>query len=171
MSMIFLVGMPGAGKTYWGKKIAAEYGWQFTDLDAYIETAEGRSIPAIFREDGENIFREKEQAALVEIIGTATGRNIVACGGGTPAFFNNADLMKRAGCVVYLRTAIDILVQRIQTMEQRPLLANATDMAAALAALHVKREPFYMQAGYIVDTQNISVLTFEKIIQECTDRV
>jgi len=67
MSMIFLIGMPGAGKTYWGQKIAKTYQLDFIDLDTFIEEKENKKIGKLFEEIGEDSFRNKEHDALNEI--------------------------------------------------------------------------------------------------------
>lgn len=168
--MIFLVGMPCAGKTYWGKRVAQTYGWQFADMDEYIETACQKTIPAIFREEGEKAFRLKEQQALKEIIQSSAANTIVACGGGTPAFFNNMQLMQNAGCVVYLQADADTILSRLANDTERPLLQGAADIGEKINELLQQRAAFFEQADHIIPGQNISVLTFEKIIRKCTDR-
>jgi len=169
MSLFFLVGMPCAGKTYWGKAWAAACNLPFTDLDAYIENINGLRIPEIFATEGETAFREKERDCLQALIKQA-GNGIIACGGGTPAYYNNLQQMKGAGCVIYLQAGIATLVSRLGSSSDRPLLQGGGDIHQKMTAILKERKPFYEQAHVIVDAENVSVLTFEKIIEECTNR-
>ena len=65
---IFLVGYMGSGKSTLGKKLAHNLELEFIDLDSYIETEEGRTIPQIFEEDGEDYFRKLERVYLYRYI-------------------------------------------------------------------------------------------------------
>ncbi len=51
-NIFFFIGMPGTGKTFWGEKISASFGYDFADLDRYIEEKEGKNIASIFADDG-----------------------------------------------------------------------------------------------------------------------
>jgi shikimate kinase len=170
MSLIFLVGMPAAGKTYWGRLISQAYDWDFIDMDEYLEATYQQTIPDIFEQEGEISFREKEQAALHKIITGAKGNTVIACGGGTVAFFNNLNDMKAAGCVIYLQADIELLLSRIEKSRGRPLFQNEPDVKQKIETLLYERIAFFEQAHHIIPGQNISVLTFEKIIQQCTER-
>lgn len=168
MSCIFLMGMPGAGKTYWGMKIAEAYQLSFTDLDEFIEQQEAKSIGEIFETYGEAGFRQIEAAVLKELIRKAEDKTIIACGGGTPVFENNLALMKAAGCVVYLRTDIEILERRLQAeVHSRPLLLKKYLKATLLQMLSA-REDIYEQADHILQSENISIINFAQIISLCT---
>lgn len=170
MSLIFLVGMPGAGKTYWGRHASQAHGWNFIDMDEYLEETYRQTIPYIFSNQGEASFREKEQAILHKIIASAKNNTIVACGGGTPAFFNNLNDMKNAGRVVYLQADLEVLLPRLEQDMSRPLFRNGADIKQQVNKLLLERAAFFEQADYIIPVQNISVLTFEKIIQQCTEQ-
>lgn len=170
MSLIFLVGMPAAGKTYWGRLISRAYNWDFIDMDEYLEKTYQQSIPDIFEKEGETSFRKKEQFILREIISAATVNTIVASGGGTVAFFNNLHDMKAAGCVVYLQAETKLLLSRIEESRGRPIFENETGLKQKIETLLQERLAFFEQADHIIPVRNISVLTFEKIIQQCTER-
>jgi shikimate kinase len=168
---IFLTGMPAAGKTYWGQKISEKYQLDFTDLDAYISLEEKASIPALFAQYGENGFREKENKALKKLIKQTANPSIVACGGGTPCFYDNMSIMKQAGIVIYLLADIPWLMNNISSSDEiRPLLKGRGDVSVYLADLLKKRKPFYEQANYILPTKDISLLTFNEIISSCINR-
>ncbi len=162
---IFLVGMPAAGKTYWGSKIATEYKLPFIDLDVFIAEQEKASISALFAMYGENGFREREQKHLRKLIRTLPRTTIIACGGGTPCFGDSMELMKQSGRVIYLQADVPWLLNNLKnTNEVRPLLNNRGDMSAYLQDMLDKRKSFYQQAHYILQTKDISLTTFAKII-------
>jgi len=162
---IFLLGMPSAGKSTFGKALSGLLGWNFTDLDACIEAVEGHSIPEIFAQNGEGYFREVERRVLRE---TLPLRHVVATGGGTPCFFDNMDFLKQHGICLFLEVPTEVLAKRsLQQHGQRPLLKEATDLVALQKLLHQKyqqRIPFYRQADIIVGQDEQQAATaLEKI--------
>ncbi len=167
----FLIGMPGAGKTYWGERIAAHYQIEFIDLDRQIETIAGKSVADIFNADGEEKFRQLEHEALQTIIAGHRTVTVVSCGGGTPFYFNNLELMKQSGVVIYLKSEIRQLIKNLdENTVIRPLLAQTNDLAATLTTLLRQRQAVYEQAHHILPTGNISLTTFAQIIAICTNR-
>jgi len=169
--LIFLVGMPAAGKTYWGEQIATAYDLAFVDLDTYISQQENASIPALFAQYGEHGFREREHKYLKKAIKDADGVTIVACGGGTPFFYDNMSIMKEAGRVVYLQAETRHLIHNLNDCaDTRPLLKGKGDLATYLDDMLQKRRQAYEQAHYILQTKDISLTTFAEIISSCTDR-
>ena len=172
MSLIFLIGMPGVGKSHWGRIWAEASGYDFADLDDCAAAQAGMSIPEIFRSIGEEGFRALETAVLGDAIATAGGRDtLIATGGGTPVFNNNMDLMLESGCVVYLRAGIDRLLRQITgSLTGRPLLHDAEDGVAALKALQEQRKAFYERAHISIELEKIRTDTFAQIIHQCTSR-
>lgn len=163
--MLFITGMPGAGKTYWGRRVAAAYNLPFTDLDEYIAQQEQCSITEIFARQGEDYFRKKEAEYLRQLIQTQPHNSIIACGGGTPCYHHNMSTMNHAGTTVYLQTTTLALLHNLQnSATNRPLLAGHADPAARLQQLLAQRTPYYEQAHHILHTENISITTFEQII-------
>lgn len=167
---IFLIGMPGCGKSYWGARWAKGQGCPFVDLDEEIETAAAITIPAIFQDYGEALFREKERVTLQQVISSRPSPSIIATGGGTPVFFDNLQVMKSAGCVVYLTAAVDYLADRIgRESVVRPLLSSG-DLKQQLATMLAKREAIYEQAHLIFPAERLSDATFAEILTACTNR-
>lgn len=163
--LIFLIGMPAAGKTYWGKQVAEGYGLQFIDLDAFVAEQEQASVAALFAMYGEAGFRERERKCLEKVIKGAGGNTIISCGGGTPCFADNMKLMKNAGTVVYIEAGVPLLLDRLKDSDEvRPLLRGRADLAAYLQELLDKRKLFYEQAHFILQSANISLTTFAEII-------
>ena len=96
---IYLCGFMGCGKSTVGKLLAQKLGMRFTDLDDYIESSAGMSIPDIFSEKGEPYFREKEAQAVKEL---SAENSVVACGGGTIINDNSARIARENGPVIFL---------------------------------------------------------------------
>lgn len=167
--VVFLIGMPGAGKTFWGRLWAGAYDWHYIDLDGQIESNTGKKIATIFQEEGEKSFREIEQSVLAKAIAAAQSDTIISCGGGTPVFFNNLELMKSKGCVVFLKADIQSLMLNLEKEKLiRPLLiGNATEKLQALLS---ERGHIYEQADIICEVKSLTETTFAEILSVCTNR-
>ena len=87
---IFLIGFMGSGKTHWGKELSKKMSIPFFDLDEKIVEHEDKSIVQIFAEEGEEYFRLLEKDVL-HLLTESHETFVMACGGGTPCFFNNID--------------------------------------------------------------------------------
>lgn len=150
---IFLIGLPGVGKTYAAKLLANELNVPFYDLDSLIEQQKGKAIAVIFEEVGEDGFRKIEADILFSYF-NSNQSFVMACGGGTPCFYNNMEYMNQSGLTVYLIDYLDTIAQRlVKEKAQRPLIAKLTNenILPYLQELRAKREPYYLQAHIIVD--------------------
>lgn len=164
--IIFLIGMPGAGKTYWGKKLASEYGLHHIDIDESIAQETAKTISQIFKEDGEDVFREIEATVLRGITASVKNNTIISCGGGTPVYHDNLAYMKANGCTIYMRASINSIAERLkQTHAARPLLGD--QVLERLIQLYEKRKNIYEQAHQIVDAETLTVGNFAEIIAQC----
>jgi shikimate kinase len=167
MSLVFLTGMPGSGKTYWGRKVSDAFALPFVDIDEYIEATEGRTITEIFELEGERGFRQIEVTALRDII-AATNNGIVACGGGTVTHHGNIESMRAVGCIVYLKAEVTTLAGRLQDeADKRPLLTRSPYLLPTLQQMLSAREGFYEQADHILEVESLTVATFAQIIESC----
>jgi len=160
---IFLIGFMGCGKTHWGRALSQKLAIPFFDLDEKIEESEGRAITRIFDEEGEEYFRLLEKDVL-HLIAESHDTFVMACGGGTPCFYNNIDFLKKQGVVVWINCSIDCLHKRLSAEKrQRPLLREIPD--AGLKAYIIKkfsnRKIFYQQAQVII---NEDELDLEKLV-------
>lgn len=164
MSLIFLIGMPGCGKTYWGEKVAKELNYNFVDTDALIEESEQRSISEIFAKEGEQFFRGLERKTLFDVIFNTNKKTIVACGGGLPAHEDNLDVMKQNGCVVYLQCDLDILAKRIEKDKNRPMLSNKENLTQQLGEIYEARMPYYMVAHNVLVQDEITIDNIKTIV-------
>ena len=159
---IFLVGMPGSGKSTVGRLLAEKLGLDFYDLDNEIESASGKTIAEIFTE-GEEVFRKHEAATLLKTISNKKSF-ILSAGGGTACFFDGMKVMNESGVTIYLDTPIDVLITRTKRKQHRPLLT--ANPVAALKELLNKRQECYSQAKYKIDTMGLDPQQkVEKIIK------
>lgn len=169
MIRIILIGYMGAGKTTIGKTLAKQLGVPFYDLDWYIETRMRKKVKQIFDERGEEGFRIIEKNMLHE---AAEFENVVlACGGGTPCFFDNMEYMVGQGDVVYLRGTPEVLFRHLKMGKGvRPLLLGKSDeeLLEYIRENVRKREEFYTKATHIID---IPCMEDEDRIQETTDKI
>lgn len=158
MKNIYLIGLPGCGKTTIGVGLSDRFSADFLDLDTLIEFKEGRDIPLIFAENGEDYFRTLERQALLSIDGN---NKVIATGGGAPCFFDNMDMINKNGLSVYLKISKDELFNRLhgKGASDRPLLAGKSDDALKkeLKDKLLYREQFYNRADIVVEGDNLSV--------------
>jgi shikimate kinase / 3-dehydroquinate synthase len=143
---LYLIGFMATGKTTVGRLVAAELGRRFLDLDEEIERESGKRIADTFRLDGESMFRSLEAAALRRSANQPHA--VIACGGGTPCFFDNLAVMKRSGVVVALQASLEELVARALGDgggDERPLLRGNA------AALFAERAAIYAEAHLSID--------------------
>lgn len=165
---IFLVGFMGAGKSVIGRRIAKSLNLTFYDLDEEIESHYKMSVSSIFEKYDEVCFRKLETSVLESF--SKHDNYVLSCGGGTPCFANNMELMNSLGITIYIKMTADDLTGRIaNSFHKRPLTEGKSDSELSNyvnTTLQI-REPFYSMAKITVagsDT-NKDELT-EKILKE-----
>lgn len=146
---ISLIGMPAAGKTTLGKRLAHKLGYPFLDLDQVIVADQGQSIPEIFAKEGEVFFREKE-AELLRV--TLTQENVVlATGGGAPCFFDNMDFINAHSLSIWIDVAIPVLIERISRNSNRPLYQlSPQELEKKIRQTYQERLVFYQKAKLVL---------------------
>lgn len=126
---VFLIGYMGSGKSTMGPDLAKALRLHFHDLDKIIEAEAWMSIKDIFRKQGEEAFRLKEQEALQKFV-SSHDDFVMATGGGTPCFFDNLEVMHTNGITVYLEVEALELFRRLQHQKaERPMIARLGDAA------------------------------------------
>lgn len=156
MQRVFLIGYMGAGKTTLGKALAAEMKWTFVDLDHFIEARRHKNISQIFSEVGESGFRELERSALREV--ASFEDTVIALGGGTPCFFDNMEIVNRAGHSIYLKPSEEVLLRRlVQGKAKRPIIAGKSDaeLLSFIRANIEQREPYYRRAEWTIGSDRL----------------
>lgn len=159
--IVYLVGMPGAGKSVVGRELAGRLGVPFVDLDTEIERAQGRSVPELFEAIGEAGFRALEAEALTEA--SMADPSVVACGGGVVLEPANRITLRNTGTAVFLDVPLEQLRARVTPAADRPLIRASGDLERLLA----EREPLYREfAAHVVDASGPPGEVAEAIVEE-----
>jgi len=159
---VFLVGLPGSGKSTVGRQLARRLGLPFVDSDQVIEQRIGSTIRAFFDREGEAAFRDLEAQVIDEVTGGP--RAVVATGGGAVLRPENRTCLHDRGRVVYLRSTPEDLFRRLRNDRHRPLLQVA-DPLVRLKDLYAQRHPLYAEtAHFAIDTGRPSVATLVNMI-------
>lgn len=153
-SNIVLTGFMATGKSSVGRGVAARLGYQFVDLDDWIEAEAGMRIPEIFSTRGEAAFRALE-SRMVERAARRTGC-VVATGGGAIVNPRNLEALKRSGIVIALTADPHTILSRLGAGEDRPMLWGGPK-AERIRQLMQERASAYAQADLTVDTSARSV--------------
>lgn len=141
MNNIYLIGMPGCGKSTLGFQVSLKLGRSLTDLDEFIVQREGKTISEIF-EKGESEFRKAETAALKTI--SEKDNLIVSTGGGIVTIPENIDIMKSSGKVIFIDASVEFIMDK-SSLEGRPLLKDKNkiyDLYRARISLYRKAADF-----------------------------
>lgn len=146
-SNLILVGPMGAGKSTIGRLLAKELRLPFKDSDKEIEQRTGADIPWIFDVEGEQGFREREQAVIVDL--SAADGLVLATGGGAVLRAENRRALHAGGRVVYLHATVEQQIDRTSRDRNRPLLRTA-DPARVLSELMAIRDPLYREIADVV---------------------
>ena len=151
---IFLCGMMGSGKSTIGKVLADKLDTYFTDLDQVIQESENMSIPEIFKQKGEEGFREIEKKMILKIAGSAEG--VVALGGGSLQNQQIVDHLKLYGWLVYLDATQAEILNRLNNTSGRPMIDESDELSERISSLFDHRLVFYNQAHLTVQTEKKS---------------
>ena len=152
MKRLFMIGYMGSGKTTLGRAYAKTAGLSFIDLDWYIEERSHRTVSQLFAEEGEEGFRRLERRMLHEV--SEFEDVVIACGGGTPCYYDNMEFMQQAGITIFLDASQDVLFRRLKIASaNRPLLKGKTDMELRdfIAQGIEARMPWYGKAKLHID--------------------
>lgn len=156
-SNIVLVGFSGAGKSTLGRQTAPLLGLRFVDLDHYIEQKLHYTVPQLFSQFGELIFRKCEYDALQDLL--EEDNLLIAAGGGTPCYEQAMQLIVEKSISVYIKLSEETLVQRLANSKKtRPLTTSLSleDLKVYVHETLLQREPFYKRAHLTVSDDNIT---------------
>lgn len=149
-----LIGFMGTGKSSVGRMVASHLHFQFMDTDEWIENNTGKTIPEIFAQSGESVFRQMEKQIVDEI--SHLRRHVFSTGGGLAANEENLGSLKTHALVVCLWASPEVIWERVRSQSHRPLLHDP-DPLGKIRKLLAAREPFYKQADVLVNTEMRSV--------------
>jgi shikimate kinase len=161
--VILLCGFSGSGKTETGKELAENLGYGFTDTDATVEEALGKSIPEIFAKLGEGKFRFAESDVMR--MAFKKKPQVISLGGGTIADDNNLKYVKSNGYLIYLRAGVETVYERLRDSHLRPMLqafSREEDIQKEMVIKRIKelmqeRETYYLKADLIIDTDGKAI--------------
>jgi shikimate kinase len=153
---IFLIGMPGSGKTTLGRQLADELMLPFVDLDQEIEVREGISVQEVFAQRGEDHFRQVESETLREWAGSEK-EFVMATGGGAPCFYQGIDAINQSGLSIFLDEPVAELLRRLAKKTDRPLLEtrDQKEKEERLQTLRENRLQYYTQAKISVTSPDL----------------
>ncbi len=164
---IFLIGFMGSGKSTLGSKLARIIGYDFVDMDHLIEETAGMTIPGIFKEHGEPVFRKWEHDILWELCEQTNV--VVSTGGGAPCHNDMIRIMNNHGATIYIRLAPEALKDRLlMSKSERPLIKGKTEeeLLEFITTLLAQREIYYQQAMYIVDGMNLRHESLAQLLKD-----
>lgn len=142
---VFLVGLPGSGKSTVGRHLARRLGRTFVDSDHVLEDRLGCTVREYFEQAGEQAFRDHEEAIIAEL--ARMPGIVLSTGGGSVLRPANRQVLHDSGWVVYLKSAPDDIFRRLRHDKTRPLLQVA-DPLARLKELYRVRDPLYRETAH-----------------------
>jgi len=167
MRNIILTGFMGTGKTAVGKELARLLDRKLIDVDTEIEKAEGMNINEIFKQLGEQRFREMEADMIKSV--TRNRNVIISTGGGAVLKQENMDALREYGLIICLTASPETILQRTGNNSDRPLLQVNNPLEKINQLLQLRR-PYYEKADVIIDTENKNPLQIaEEIIEIMTE--
>ncbi len=142
-----LIGMPGAGKSTLGKKIAEALQYRFIDIDALIEKKEGLKIPQVLAKAGEKRFLELEEKAVLSLDITV---NCIISPGGSIVYLGKAmEFLKNNSKIIFLDAPLSLIKTRLKEAPR-----GIVGLQKSLEKLHSERQMLYQK--YADATMKIS---------------
>jgi shikimate kinase len=168
---IFLIGLPGSGKSTLGVQLAQLLTFDFLDTDELIVRTESMTINEIFQQYGEDHFRKIENATLKQL-GTLSN-TVISTGGGLPCFYDNMDLILSMGFSIYLNVAPEVIAERLYSVndQTRPMVKGKSkeEMLAFLIQKYDERKGTYQKANLEISESTtadeiVELLKAQKVI-------
>jgi len=163
---LVLFGFMATGKTTVGKILAKKKSYGFVDTDQIIEDETGMKITRIFKEKGEEYFRNLEKETIQKV--SKLDENVIACGGGAVLDPVNVEALKMNGELVLLEASIEEIIRRTRNDTSRPLLWGKDSREKAIRLLENRRETYHKVAELVIDTTG---KTPENISKEILERL
>jgi len=151
---LFLIGMMGSWKSTVGRKLAEALNLEFIDTDDAIEEVMEMKVADIFREFGEDKFREMETAFFVEK--AKKDGQLFSTGGGIVLSAENRKVLQENGITILLDASPQTLANRIHNTTKRPLLTDSDNLETRLAQIWDERHQFYLDCAlYVISTDEM----------------
>lgn len=166
MNNLFLIGFMGCGKSTIAAGLQYQYGFQVREMDQIIVEREGKAIPQIFEESGEQYFRDLETDILKEIC--VNDGQVVSCGGGVVLRAQNVSAMKKSGTIILLTASAETILRRVSNDTNRPLLQGKKTVKDISELLEQRWPKYESVADIVISTDNKSV---QDICEEIVERL
>ena len=151
MANIYLIGMRGVGKTTIATLLAQHLGKEYRDTDLEMAKELETDLTTFVDEQGWDAFREQEHKTLMKVLQHQDC--VVSTGGGIVMHFNNAEQIKQAGVVIWLKAPVTTLVKRLKESASRPSLTDK-NLVDEVKSVLKKREPIYKSSAHIIVNTN-----------------
>lgn len=164
---IYLIGFMAAGKTTVGRKLAAELGYRFLDLDDFFEERYKIDIHTFFGKYGEKLFRSLEHERLMKTFDMK--KVVVATGGGTPCYLDSMEEINKNGTSVYLEMTPKAIASRLETAaRKRPLVEGKSgeDLIRYIQEKMEERIPYYKKAQLIINGLDTNIPELAKQLED-----
>lgn len=164
MKNIILTGFMGTGKTAVGKELSRLLAMTLIDVDTEVEKSQKMTINEIFKEFGEQRFREIETGMIKTV--SENRKVIISTGGGAVLKQENMDILRGNGIIVCLTATPETILQRTSNNSDRPLL-QVENPFKKINDLLQSRKPYYEKADIMIDTEDKTPLQIaEEIIEK-----
>ena len=161
---IVLTGLMGSGKSAIGEVLSEKIGVPLSDTDKIIEKEVVKTIYEIFNESGEKYFRQVEEKVVGRVLDKTA--HIISTGGGSILSSKTRNAIKSKSFSIWVQCNVNIITNRIQDQEKRPLLKNK-NILDTLVKKNKERIKFYRQAdSHIVNENSDIEMTIEAIVEE-----
>jgi shikimate kinase len=145
----------GTGKTAVARALARRLNKEFIELDSLIQEKAGKSIPAIFQQDGEAAFRRLETEVTKQVAGRKNA--VIAGGGGIVLNQINIEHLKKECLIIYLTASPEVILKRTANAKNKRPLLEVADKAQRVRELLKQRQPLYERAADItIDTAGLN---------------
>jgi len=156
---ILLIGMPGSGKSFYGKLLAKKLGFKFIDCDEYIERKEKMTVQKIIDAKGDEQFLKIEEKRNLELV--FLKKHVLAPGGSIVYLEKLMDAFKKSAVIVFLDMSLKIIEKRLANKTTRGIIGLK---AKSIKELYKERVPLYKKYADII--VNCSKKSESEIIKE-----
>ena len=165
---IVLIGFMGTGKSTIARELAKTRQMNIVEMDEEIVRRRGKSIADIFKEEGEEYFRDLETALLKEL--QTKENQVISCGGGAVLREENVRVMKKNGCVVLLTALPQTIYERVKNNTDRPILQGNMNVEYIASLMEKRREKYEKAADIVIatDGKNVSQI-YEEMLQKLAE--